>query len=67
MREDREEGIKKDYCFDRRNEPEGGSLAGIWVESQLVQGVCDVCGLGKSIKVRLESRGRLDAEVAGGV
>jgi len=36
MREGRQEGRKGDYCFDRRDEPEGGTLAGTGVESQLV-------------------------------
>jgi hypothetical protein len=60
-------GRKGHYCFDRRDEPKGGTLARIGVESELVKGVCDVCSLGKSIKVGLESWERLDAEVAGGV
>jgi len=53
--------------FDGRCEPEGGTLAGMGIESQLVEGVCDVCGLDKRIKVGLKTRRRLNAEVAGGV
>jgi hypothetical protein len=53
---------KRYYCFDRGDEG-GGTLAREWIESQLVEGVCDVCGLGKCGPVRIV----LDAGVAGGV
>jgi hypothetical protein len=37
VREGRQEGRKGDYCFDGRDEPERGTLAGTTgVESQLV-------------------------------
>jgi hypothetical protein len=37
------------------------------IESQLVEGVCDVCGLDKRIKVGLKTWRGMDAEVSGGV
>jgi hypothetical protein len=66
-RRGREVGRKGYYRFDGRCEPEGGTLAGMGIESQLVEGVCDVCGLDKRIKVGLKTRRRMKAEVAGGV
>jgi hypothetical protein len=37
----------RDYCFDGGDEPKGVTFAA-GVESQLVEGVCDVCrGLGQ--------------------
>lgn len=52
------------YCFDRGDEPWGVSLE---IESQLVEGVCDVLGLepGKCFKVGLKCRNGLDAGVSG--
>ena len=47
VRRDKEGGRKGYYCFDGRCEPERGTLARMWIESQLVEGVCDVCGLDK--------------------
>jgi len=51
-------------CFDRGDEPWGVSLE---IESQLVEGVCDVLGLepSKCFKVGLKCRHGLDAGVSG--
>ena len=42
-------GERDYYCFYGGDEPKGVRLAGKRIESQLVEGICDVCrGLGKS-------------------
>lgn len=51
------------YCFDRGDEPWGVSLE---IESQLVEGACDVLGLEPTqcFKVGLKCRHGLDAGVS---